>query len=257
MKKLLTGIMAMFMVVGLTACGKSDSSDKEGNAEQKEVTVFTNSGYKPYDMIDGEGNLYGFDIDVMNEAAKIAGYKVNWKDVDFDGIVTSVKQGKADIGIAGITYTPERAKQIDFSDVYYAGEDAQNYLLTMKDSDMEKTSDIQGKKIGSQMGTIQDSILDSLKDKYKLKLDKRKSYSDLVLELKKGVIDGMVVEKAVAEELAKDHGDLKLFKFTEGAKLSGNAMIFKKGSPLKDEFNKAIKEMKDNGKMDELIKKYF
>ena len=85
-------------------------------------------------------------IDVMNEAAKLAGYTVKWEDVDFDGIVPSVKQGKADIGIAGITYTEERAKQVDFSDVYYAGEDAQNYVLTMKSSGMKKTEDIKGKK---------------------------------------------------------------------------------------------------------------
>jgi ABC-type amino acid transport substrate-binding protein len=116
--------------------------------------------------VDEKGNLYGFDIDVMNEAAKLAGYTVKWEDVDFDGIVPSVKQGKADIGIAGITYTEERAKQVDFSDVYYAGEDAQNYVLTMKSSGMKKTEDIKGKKIGTQMGTIQESILNSLQDEY-------------------------------------------------------------------------------------------
>lgn len=257
MKKLLTGMMAVLMVAGLTACGKKEETKDAGTAAKKEITVYTNSGYKPYEMVDSEGNLYGFDIDVMNEAAKIAGYTVKWQDVDFDGIVPSVKQGKADIGIAGITYTEERAKQVDFSEVYYAGEDSQNYLLTMKDSDMEKTEDIKDKKIGTQMGTIQETILNGLQEKYNLKLDKRKSYSDLVLEMKKGVVDGMVVEKAVAEELAQDNKDLKFFKFTEGAELAGNAMIFKKDSALKEEFNKAIKEMKDNGKMDELVKKYF
>ena len=169
----------------------------------------------------------------------------------------SVKQGKADIGIAGITYTEERAKQVDFSDVYYAGEDAQNYVLTMKSSGMKKTEDIKGKKIGTQMGTIQESILNSLQDEYKLKLDKRKAYSDMVLEMKKGVIDAMVVEKAVAEELAADNEDLSYYKFEAGAELAGNAMIFQKDNKLKDEFNKAIKTMKENGKMDELVKKYF
>ena len=115
MKKLLTGLMAVVMMAGLAGCGSKDDGAGEGSdTAKKELTVYTNSGYKPYEMVDEKGNLYGFDIDVMNEAAKLAGYTVKWEDVDFDGIVPSVKQGKADIGIAGITYTEERAKQVDF-----------------------------------------------------------------------------------------------------------------------------------------------
>ena len=118
MKKLLTGLMAVVMMAGLAGCGSKDDGAGEGSdTAKKELTVYTNSGYKPYEMVDEKGNLYGFDIDVMNEAAKLAGYTVKWEDVDFDGIVPSVKQGKADIGIAGITYTEERAKQVDFSEV--------------------------------------------------------------------------------------------------------------------------------------------
>ena len=79
----------------------------------------------------------------------------------------------------------------------------------------------------------------------------------MVLEMKKGVIDAMVVEKAVAEELAADNSDLTFYKFEAGAELAGNAMIFQKDNKLKDEFNTAIQTMKDNGKMDELVKKYF
>lgn len=252
MKKFITGMMALMMVAGLAGCG-----DKNDDAKKKEVVVYTNSGYKPYEMVDAKGNLYGFDIDVMNEAAKIAGYKVKWEDVDFDGIVPSVKQGKADIGIAGITMTDERKKQVDFSDVYYANEEDQNYVLTTKDSGMKSTADIKGKIIGTQMGTIQETILNSITKQYDLKLDKRKSYSDLVLELKKGVVNAMVVEKSVAQELQEDNKDLTSFKLEAGSKLAGNAMIFKKGSKLKDEFNKAIQVMKDNGQMVQLIHKYF
>lgn len=253
MKKFITGSMVLLMIVGLAGCG----GDKKDDAKKKEVVVYTNSGYKPYEMVDAKGNLYGFDIDVMNEAAKIAGYKVKWEDVDFDGIVPSVKQGKADIGIAGITMTDERKKQVDFSDVYYVDKDDQNYVLTTKDSGIHTTADIKGKKIGTQMGTIQETILNSIAKQYDLKLDKRKSYSDLVLELKKGVVDAMVLEKSVAQELQEDNKGLVSFKLDAGGKLEGNAMIFKKGSKLKDEFNKAIQVMKDNGQMQNLAKKYF
>lgn len=73
MKKLLTGLMAVVMMAGLAGCGSKDDGAGEGSdTAKKELTVYTNSGYKPYEMVDEKGNLYGFDIDVMNEAAKLA-----------------------------------------------------------------------------------------------------------------------------------------------------------------------------------------
>ena len=250
MKKLFACVCAGLMALTLTACGGKDEGSKE-------LVVQTNSGYNPYEMVDAEGNLYGFDIDLMNALAQEAGYSVKWEDVDFDGIVSSVKTGKADIGIAGITYSAKRAKQVDFSDIYYAGEDAQNYVLTNDDGKMKTTDDIKGKIIGTQIGTIQEAILTSIKDEYNLTIDQRKSYADLAVELKKHVVDAMVVEKKVAEEIMEVNEGLTCYKLEAGSELAGNAMIFKKESPLKDEFNAALKALKENGKLDELIKKYF
>lgn len=257
MKKLLMKAMALCMLVGIVGCSQKEK-EAGTTTEKKELTVYTSAGYKPYEMVDEQGKLYGFDIDVMNEAAKIAGYKVKWEDVNFDGIVASVKQGKADIGMAGITMTEERKKQVDFSEVYFAGEDSQNHVLVKTNSTLQETADIKGKKIGTQMGTIQETILNSLKKEYTLTIDARKANADLVLELKKGVIDAMVVEKAVAKDLEADNkGELRSYTLDAGEKLAGNAMIFKKDSPLKEQFNKAIATMKSNGQMDTLIKKYF
>ncbi|NBK98806.1 MAG: amino acid ABC transporter substrate-binding protein [Erysipelotrichia bacterium] len=251
MKKLVMMCLGLVMACSLVACGSESKDDKK-------LTVLTNSGYDPYELVDEDGNLYGFDIDVMNKAAEIAGYEVKWKDIDFDAIVESIKQGKGDVAIAGITYTAERAKQVSFSDVYYAGEDAQNYVLTMKDSSMSTTEDIKGKKIGTQMGTIQEAILEDLKDEYNIEIDKRKNYSDLAIELDKGVVDCMVVEKAVADKLMAKNENFTAYKLEAGAELAGNAMIFAKDNEeLKEKFNAAIQEMKDNGEMDKLVKKYF
>lgn len=251
MKKLMMMCLGLLMACTLVACGSKGE-------DSKKVVVMTNSGYPPYEEVDEDGNLYGFDIDVMNKAAEIAGYEVEWQDVDFDAIIESVKQGKADIGMAGITYTKERAEKVDFSDIYYAGEDAQNYVLTLKDSGMTTTADLKGKKVGTQMGTIQEAVLDELSDEYELTLDKRKNYSDLAIEMNKGVIECMVVEKAVAEELMAKNENFVSYKLEAGAELAGNAMVFAKDNDeLKDQFNAAIQEMIDNGEMDKLIAKYF
>ncbi len=250
MKKLLS-VFAVFALLLTTACGASNDSEK------KKLVVLTNSGYPPYEELDKEGNLYGFDIDVMNKAAEIAGYEVEIRDVDFDAIVPSIKTGKADIGIAGMTPSKKRRKSVDFSDIYYSGEDSQNYLLYKESSGIKTQDDLAGKTIGCQMGTVQFEAATYFEDNVKAKVDAKKDYASIVAEINKGNNDCAIVEKAVADSFMKKDSEFKAFKLEGLAALEGNAMCFKKGSKLKADFDKAIQEMKDNGEMDKLIKKYF
>lgn len=250
MKKLLSGLLVLSFV--LVGCGSNDKSDN------KKLTVLTNSGYPPYEMVDTDGSLYGFDIEVMEMAAEIAGYEVEWQDVDFESIVDSIKLGKADVAIAGITPDAERAKKVDFSEAYYESGEMENVVLVKKDSGLKTTADLKGKKLGVQMGTIQDLMVESIIEEYELQEpEKLKNYADLVQELNNNVIDAMIVEKATALEFIEKHDNLECYVFEAGAELDGNAMIFKQGSELKADFDKAIQEMKANGELDKLIKKWF
>lgn len=234
----------------LTGCGSNGGG-------KKKLIVMTNSGYPPYEQLTSDGKLYGFDIDVINEAAKLAGYEIEIKDVDFDAIVPSVKTGKADIGIAGITPSKERRKSVDFSDVYYSGADSQNYLLFKDGSGITSQDDLAGKRIGCQLGTVQYEAAVHFQDSVHAKVDAKKDYAAIVAEINKGNDDAAIVEKAVAQEFVKKDPSFKYVKIHGLASLEGNAMCFKKGSKLTGEFNKAIKKMKENGDMDKLIKKYF
>lgn len=248
MKKLLSVCFAMALLL----CGCS--SKDEGN---KKLTVLTNSGYPPYEEIDGQGNLFGFDIDVINAAAEIAGYEIEIKDVDFDSIVPSIQTGKADVGIAGMTPSKKRMESVDFSDVYYSGEDSQNYLLFKDGSGINTQDDLKGKTIGVQMGTVQYEAALHFEETINAKVDAKKDYASILAEMNKGNNDAAIVEKAVAVEFVKDNPEFKYFKLEGLAELEGNAMCFAKGSELTEEFNKAIKELQDNGELDKLIKKYF
>lgn len=251
MKKIITLIVICSFFIGGCA---NKSEDKQGD---KDLIVLTNSGYPPYEMVDEKGNLYGFDIDVMNEAAKIAGYNITWQDVDFDAIIDSLNTEKGDVAIAGISPTPERLKQVDFSEIYYASSEMTNVVLVKKDSLLKTMKDLHTTKIGIQMGTIQETIVESIQEEYNLEFEKLKTYVDLAQELNNGIIDAMVVEQSTADELMKNNDKFRYFKLEAGENLSGNAMTFKKNSPLKKDFDQAINEMKKNGKLDELIKKWF
>lgn len=251
MKKLLMACLSLLMAVSLTACGGKDTDDKT-------LTVLTSSGYAPYEELDGDGNLFGFDIDLMEACADELGYEIEWKDMDFDGIIDSIKLGKGDVAIAGISPSVERAKVVDFSENYYSeAEDSANYVVTKKDSGIKTTADIKGKKVGVQKATVQESCAYEIEKEYNLTLDARTNNADLLQDTNIGRIDFMILEKAVAEEKVKDSKDLICFKLEAGTDPSGNAMVFKKGSKLTAEFNKAIKTLQDNGELDKLIKKYF
>lgn len=252
MKKIVS-LMFVGMLI-LAGCGEAkDSAD----SDDKTIVVLTNAGYPPYEMVDENGDVYGFDIDVMNRAAEIAGYTVKWQDIDFDAIVDSLKTDKGDAAIAGMTPTADRAEQVDFSELYYSSESMKNVVLVKKDSNIKTTEDIKGKNIGVQMGTVQEAVVYAIEDEYGLTFEKLKNYTDLVQELNNKVIDAMVVEKATAIELMEKNENLTYFTLEAGEDLAGNAIAFKKGSALKADFDKAITQMKESGELEKLVQKWF
>lgn len=254
MKKLLTLAAASLLV--LAGCGNSTASENEG----KTLTVLTNSGYAPYEVRNTDGELEGFDIDLTELIAKELGYsEVKWEDIDFDALIGAVNTGKGDMVAAGLSPTPDRAEGAELSDVYYSSdEETANFVLTLKDGDIKKTEDIKDKTVGVQVGTIQEAAVNEIKDEYNLTLDPRKSYGDMVQEIKNKRIDFVVVEKAIADEYIETNPELSYFQLEAEGNSTGNCFAFKKGNTeLKDEVNKAIQTLKDNGEIDKLVNKWF
>ena len=101
MKKVL---LLVFMLIFLVGCGKNEN----------ELIMVTEAGFAPYEYYDN-GEIVGVDVDIANEIAKEMGKKLVVKDVAFDSIINEVKTGKADFGAAGISYSDERAEEVDFS----------------------------------------------------------------------------------------------------------------------------------------------
>ena len=104
MKKLLLFVMMLFLV-----CGCSKNSDG--------LVMVTEAGFAPYEYYR-DGEIVGVDVDIAKEIAKELGKKLVIKDIAFDSIVNEVKTGKADFGAAGISYSPERAENVDFDWIY-------------------------------------------------------------------------------------------------------------------------------------------
>lgn len=94
------------------------------------LVAATNAAFKPYEYYDN-GKMTGFDVDMIQAVCDILGMNLKMEDMEFDSIIAAVQSGKADVGVAGITVTEDRLKNIDFTDSYTTSKQ----MIIVKDPD--------------------------------------------------------------------------------------------------------------------------
>lgn len=257
MKKSFSVIITLFMsLILLTACGTSSndaskSAGSTGNEEKKKLIMGTSADYPPYEDYDTtSGEIVGFDIDLANYIAKELNFEVEVKDIDFNGLIPALQSERVDFIMSGMTPNPEREKNADFTDIYF---EAVHTIVSKKGSNFKTLEDLKGKKVGVQLGSIQEGKLKEAEGIDVVSLNK---IPEIIQELKSNRIDAAVIEDTVAKGYTAANADLQ-FSVIENNGNTGSAVAFPKGSPYVDDFNKVIKEMKENGEMEKLIKKWF
>lgn len=222
--------------------------------ERGELRVGLSADYAPMEFehtVNGKTEYAGVDIDLAKKIAKDNNLKLKIVNMSFDSLLGALKTGKIDIIISGMTSTPERKKQVDFSDSYMM---TKNIMLVKKDkvSEYKDIKDFNNKKVGAQKGTEQEKIAQTEIENASITSLSR--LPDVILALKSGKVEGAVVEKPVAEAYLKQNPKLGIsnVKFNEEEK--DTVIAVPKDSPkLLSQINKMIKEVKDKG----LIDKYM
>jgi arginine/lysine/histidine transporter system substrate-binding protein len=149
--------------------------------------------------------------------------------------------------------TPERKKNVDFTDSYYTS----NLLMIVdKKSKIKSFKDIKGKKVGVQVGSIQEAKAKELQKTVKFHLENRDRLPDLVQELSSGRMNAVIMEGVVSKGYLKTNKNLRTISIPNG-ETSGTAIAFPKGSKLTKKFNAELDKMKENGELDKLIVKWF
>ena len=236
MKKI---FLVLMLTLLLTGCGKNDD----------ELIMVTEAGFAPYEYYEG-GEIVGVDIDIANEIAKELGKKLVIKDIAFDSIVNEVKSGKADFAAAGISYSDERAKEVDFT-VNYAT--SKQVVIVTKDSDISLPEQIKDKKVAVQLGSIADTyVTENYKD---ATITRQKKYLAAIQDLKTGKVDCVVMDELPAEEILKENSGLKILDKELTQDKYG--MIVKKGNKeLLDSINKVLNRLISEGKISEYVIKH-
>ena len=275
-KKLLATGLAAIMVMGLVGCSSSKSSsssassDASSSAAKTEklqqikdagvLKVGTSAEYSPYEfhkVVDGEDKIVGFDDFLVQEIAKDMGVKVEYEDMDFDGLLGALQADKVDIVLAGMTPDEKRKKSVDFSDIYYTNSNV-CIVAKGKEDTIKKSEDLKDLKVGVQKGTTQaDYVTNTLGISDATQL---KKIPDLMLELQNGKIDVIVTGKAVAEINVKKYDNIAIGNTTVGDEVAETAAAaIKKSSKDVDNtsfvksVNDTIKRLQDSGDMDKYM----
>lgn len=229
MKKLLSLLLALVMLLSFAACANDDTPPADGDDQQQEeqngsesttmnkladikaageLVVGTSADYPPYEFhteIDGKDTIVGFDIAIAQAFADELGVELKLVDMAFESLLISLQKGDFDLVMAGLTPDEDRAKTVDFTDVFFHNK--QIVIIRAEDADKYVTTeDMAGTTLGVQAGTIQETIAADLTDENKVV--KLKKFPELIMELKTGKVDGVCTNTMVASAYVSAHPDL-------------------------------------------------
>ncbi len=251
-KKILATILTTIIAVSsLVGCGSA--ANTTANTGSNALVVGTNAAFPPFEYVGDDGNPDGFDVALIKAIGDKIGMDVQIQDMEFDSLVTSIGS-KIDVAIAGMTVTDERKKMVDFSDSYY--EAVQNVLVP-QGSTIASADDLKGLKIGVQLGTTGEFIADEIEG---ASISAYNKAVDAVNDLINGRVDCVIVDKNPAEVFVAQYSDkLTVLEGSQfGFEAEHYAIALPKGNTeLAGKINSALKELKEDGTYDALIKKYI
>lgn len=234
---------------------KADDGQGGASAEFKPVkdgvlTMATNAYFPPYEYYEGS-EIVGIDVEIAQGLAKKLGLELAIEDMEFGSIIIAVSQGKADIGLAGMTVDETRLKSVDFSDTYATGVQA---VIVTEDSDIAGIDDLNGKKIGVQLTTTGDTL--AKEDFGEENVEEYNKGADAVMALQQGKVDAVIIDNQPALSFVKSTEGLKILE-TKYADEDYAAAIAKGNSGLVTAINGALSEMKEDGTIQAIIDKYI
>ncbi|MFC4544953.1 basic amino acid ABC transporter substrate-binding protein [Paenactinomyces guangxiensis] len=259
MRRLTVLIISILMVFALLLAGcntKSSDAGKGTSEKSNVVKVGTDAAYPPFEKQEGNGEITGFDVDILNAIAKAGGFTVQLQHTGWDPLFEGINSGNIDAGISAITITEDRKKKYDFSDPYF---DAKQLILVPASSNIKSLQELKGKKIGVQSATTGETVVQEAFGKTYPNL---KGYDDTpaaIEDLKLGRLDAVVADNGVVMEYVKKLGKDK-FKIVEDPSFKPEqyGMIVKKGNAeLLEKINAGLKKIREDGTYDNIYQKYF
>ncbi|WP_181702046.1 ABC transporter substrate-binding protein [Chthonobacter albigriseus] len=249
--KIRTAISAALFAVGVLAASGADAKD------WTEVRIATEGAYPPFNFVDANGQLQGFDVDIANALCEAMKAKCTLVAQDWDGIIPALIAGKFDAIVASMTITEERKKTIDFTDRYYRTPLA---VIGPKDAAEDVSPEaLKGKVIGAQSSTTQAEYAEKNYVPGGAELKLYPTQDEANLDLANSRLDAIIGDKfVIAEWIKKDGAECcKFLGDAPGTTSDTGIAVRKEDTDLRDKLNAAITEIRANGTYDKIRAKYF
>jgi polar amino acid transport system substrate-binding protein len=250
LRNALSIVAVIAALAAATATARAESTLDE--IKKKGVIVAGSSAeYPPFEFV-ADGKLIGYDVDMADEIAKRMGAKVQWEKIDFKGIVAALTAKRVDVLITALTYTPERAARIAFSDPYF---DAGIGALLPKDSAVQKADDLTGKKVGVQLGSSGERYV---RETLGSKVGQLMTYDSIVLainDLKNGRVEAVVNPLPVLRYAVRNDTGFKQTAVWDSRVVGINTRLEDK--ELLAEINKHLADLKKEGFLAKNEAKWF
>lgn len=239
MKKVVALLAALLMLTGTTAA----LADK--------LVVGTNAEFAPFEFIGDNGEIMGFDVDLIAAILKDAGYEYEIISIDFAALLPALASGQIDLAIAGMSIDEERQKSVLFSDPYF---NASQKLVVVESSALQEAKELTKEmKLGVQLGTTGDTYAT---DNLPCEVVRYDKVLDAILDMKNGRLDAVMTDAAPSEYYVQAVGGLKVLgeelsdeKYAIAVKLDNTALI--------EKINAALAKLMEDGTYAAIHKQYF
>ncbi|WP_311408668.1 basic amino acid ABC transporter substrate-binding protein [Liquorilactobacillus uvarum] len=249
---IVTCIIILFIAVvfGFSKMNGADSS----KASNKTIRVLTYANWNPFEYLKN-GKLVGFDVDLIKELSKEAGYKYTIKNASWESMFTQLQQGKADVGISGITITSDRGKTFAFSNPYFVSRQS---IVVPQNSTVKSASDLKNSKIAVQTGSTGQEAAKKLfgKDNSKILATQSGVTFQMVMH---GQADAAIGDNTNNEKFIENNKEnkLKIVKDDKAFTPEYFGLMFPKGTSYKKAYDKALKKLIADGTYQKIYKKWF
>ncbi len=275
MKKIIALALAMLMLVGAScmfvSCTEEEpvnTAEEKNNAETKEETkeeglttvkegkliMATNAYFQPYEYYEGD-KIIGIDAEIAAKIAEKLGLELEISDMAFDSIITAVDEGSADFGLAGMTVTEDRLKDVDFSISYANGVQA---IIVPENSPITSVDDLYADgaayKVGVQLGTTGDIY--ATDDFGEELVTSFTTGNEAVNALLGGDVQCVIIDNEPAKAFVANNTGLKILE-TSYADEDYAACIKKGNTALREAIDAAIEDLIADGTIDAIVAKYI
>lgn len=262
MKQKLFSFLLASIVFVLAACGGQTAEEEEakGAEEQtetkrEELVVAISPGYEPF-MFEKDGEMTGYDHDILMEYEKRTGTKVVYETADFSGLLGLVESGRADVVAAQLTPTPEREENFAFTEpITYYG----STIVVHKDNDeIKSVKDLKGKTVGTGSGNEMQQKVDEMYEEGDINWEIYTSATleNMLQDVSNKRLDAMLAQDVQAYvAINKSGADAKVLPPFETS--VGTFAVKKDNTDLLEELNNFIKEIKEDGTLTEISNKWI